>query len=189
MRPEFQAGDSRVSDRRWDSGRTSRVAGGGVRGGLRECSSSTPELRPLSSTRRPFFSAVHHQEQVGQHDRRQVVVPAGPGSAFKVVQSQFAFHLAVTVFDPPAVLGRMNQSFQRCVRRQVRQKVSGGSIRIRRPFHQQPAGRLRNFAGTEFVCWSHEPGRESAGEFLPCSLSHGCHWRVASAARFVAEVA
>lgn len=150
----------------WGSNRTSRARIAGVRVGLRGWSRAGGASRRSSL----FFSAVHHREQVREHHQRHVVVPAGPGPAFKVVQPQFALQLTVTVLDPPAVFGRMDQSFQRRVRRQIRQEVLGRSIRVRRPFHQQPALRLRFFAGAEAVRRSDSPGCEAPGELLPSAF-------------------
>src|SRR5690606_26635788 len=67
-----------------------------VRGGLR-----------TGSGRRGVFwvEALQGKESVGGGDEGDVVVPAGPGAAFVVVQAEAVFEFAVVVLDAPAQFG------------------------------------------------------------------------------------
>ena len=56
-------------------------------------------------------------------DERAVVVKAGVAAAFVVVESEFAFELAVVELDRPAQPGEPGESFARRPRRQVGEPV------------------------------------------------------------------
>ncbi len=74
----------------------------------------------------------------GRHEG-DVVVPAGPGPAFEVVQAQAVFEFAVIVLDAPADLGQTDQVGDRCVGGQVGQPVIGRRVGVGGPFDQEPA--------------------------------------------------
>lgn len=74
----------------------------------------------------------------GSHEG-DVVVPAGPGPAFEVVQAQAVLEFAVVVLDAPADFGQTDQVGDRDVGRQAGQPVFGGSLGVFGPLDQQPA--------------------------------------------------
>ncbi|AYC35932.1 hypothetical protein DWG14_00140 [Streptomyces griseorubiginosus] len=82
-------------------------------------------------------------------DEGDVVVPAGPGAAFEVVESQAVFELAVVMFDPPAHLRPPHQVSDGCGGGQVRHPVARRRVLALRPFDQEvrvgrmPSHRLR----------------------------------------------
>jgi hypothetical protein len=56
---------------------------------------------------------------LGEHGQRDVAVPAGEGSALKVVDAEAGFQFAVVVFDAPADFPQAYQGFQRGVPAEV----------------------------------------------------------------------
>lgn len=68
------------------------------------CSSRRTAYR-LRPARGLWVEALQGKESVGGGDEGDVVVPAGPGAAFVVVQAEAVFELAVVVLDAPAQFG------------------------------------------------------------------------------------
>ena len=44
------------------------------------------------------------KEGIREKDQHHVVMPATPGTAFEVVEAEFVFEFAVTMFDDPAMI-------------------------------------------------------------------------------------
>ena len=53
--------------------------------------------------------SLQGQERLRDGDEGDVVVPAGVGAAFEVVEAECVFEFAVVVLDPPAHLGQADQ--------------------------------------------------------------------------------
>jgi hypothetical protein len=66
-------------------------------------------LTPEVFFRASLFAA---QETEGERDQGDVMVPAEPAAAFKVVKSELLFEFAVILFDLPASAGGVNSRAQ-----------------------------------------------------------------------------
>src|SRR5215510_6871983 len=77
------------------------------------------------------------QKSIRQKTHRRMVVEAGPGAAFEVVQSQFLFELLIALLHMPAALPDFDGVEHRRLRWQVRQRIANRPVAA--PFHQQPA--------------------------------------------------
>src|SRR5215471_19670925 len=90
-----------------------------------------------------FFKSglLRAKESVSQGDQSHMVMPPQPVAAFKVVQSQFVFQLAVVHLDAPARVSDFHQTTPAGpTQTQLCQPVLGRPRFPFRPFDQQPLG-------------------------------------------------
>ena len=81
----------------------------------------------------------HHGE--GQHDERDVAMPAMPGTGLVVVEPQFILRGFEAILDRPAMSLHFDQSFDACSSRALGREV--GEISIRDVAADQQAARPR----------------------------------------------
>ena len=63
------------------------------------------------------------QEGICQEDEHQVMLPALPRAAFKMIEPQFVLQFPVTVFDPPTVFRGPHQMFEGGRRRLITEEI------------------------------------------------------------------
>ena len=119
-----------------------------------------------------FFRPEALQNQKGESHHRQshVMMPASPGSPFKMVQPQFIFQLLVVLLNPPADFGPINQFMQSNGLWQIGEPIFYGLRLWPRPFDEQPTNRFRRFAVKITDGGLDADGREAATHrpFCPC---------------------
>ena len=100
---------------------------------------------------------------MGGGDEGGVVVPAGPGAALEVVESESGFQFPVVVFDAPADFGQAHEFLEGCVGVEGGEPVVGGFFCAGGPFGEQPAfGQAAVVGwGDVAVCRADTQGEES----------------------------
>ena len=96
-----------------------------------------------ATSHQKFFCAglLRAQERKGHADHRDVVMPAEPMPALKVIQAQFLLEFAIILFDPPAAPGYPSQTVQPDrFGIQIAQPIVRRFRGVRRPLDQQPLG-------------------------------------------------
>jgi len=83
-----------------------------------------PEVHP-----EVFFSPETFQNQKceGHHGQGHVMMPAGPGSPFKMIQPQIIFKLLIVLLNPPPDFGPIDQLVQGRGFRQIGEPIFYGS--------------------------------------------------------------
>jgi hypothetical protein len=95
------------------------------------------------TSRQKFFCAalLHAQERKGHADHRDVLMPAEPMPALKVIQAQFLLEFEIILFDPPAAPGYPSQTVQPDrFGIQIAQPIVRRFRGVRRPLDQLPLG-------------------------------------------------